>query len=202
MDWKELYTGRFIAGGTFAWENNITKYLNYESMPAHIGVYDITEPRRHLEYLSIADELNLEVSLRPPLFSMLKWVSLATRKGIIEMYERVMQRTTSIFSDWNSCALIVLPPFTDVHPHSHFNVQKITFTYVISSFHNKNNSIISIGDRRYIFPDSKEFYFCFDSSKNHSVIRNASDTNVYLFFVFDGVTVIEDKLEIDTIYEV
>jgi hypothetical protein len=107
---------------------------------------------------------------------------------LIKIYDRAEAFARQHTDDWAASGLVVNPPGTVVPEHRHFDVSKMTLTYVISNLVSENNSTLYIGDQAIEFPkNQREFFFCLDSNMNHYTTRQESDLNCYLFFTFDDV---------------
>lgn len=216
MEWSTLTSGKFFSSGTVMFDPEdqlykdarLIKAINPEWVSA---LYDtVTLRSRGYNYKS-DDEAYLYVndsSLRVSLDKAVCFLPEQERTFLLSKFNEAYSKCLEYCeSDMFASFVIVTPPGKRAPKHKHSNLNTLTFTYVIRSNDSVVNSGLNIekadGEMYNIpFPTSSDFFFLFDSSTIHGTSRCEDDDNSYIYFVFDGVKLKNNALNILQMYSV
>lgn len=213
MNWNLLAEGAFFSVGLLVIDNIDG---NCKDSRFLIGV----EHMNNIEYISVYDTVYLSGNsykyrtLSIPQRTTVR-IGLDKAVGFLKKDEReyLLKKFSTAFakclkfcerSMWSSL-LIVMPPAAAVPTHIHvappesLTTAQLTFTYISSSGHSPISSALVVGGTKIPFPTTGDSYFFFDSAIPHSVVRGENDTNTYLFYIFDGITLKEDRPQIESL---
>lgn len=212
MDWTLLTTGKFYSSGSIYYDKSDDMYkdsrMNSAMNPEiRNSLYDTVSLSGDKYKYKSDDDAYLYVedsSLRVGLDKAVAFLKSTERDFILSAFDRAKKAYLTYCDSMFSSFAIISPPGTRVPSHRHSNKNNLTFTYIVSSLESpQGNSFIHLEDDNYLmYPhDTREFFCLIDTSLNHGTRRHSDDINTYIFFVFDGITLKSDVLELHKIYK-
>ena len=212
MDWSLLHTGKFFSSGTIYYDASDGYYKDSRIMLTEGNVfvnalYDTVTLSGDMYKYKSDEEAYLYVedtSLRIGLDKAVSFLKDEERNFLLNKFNTARQKCLELCEgEIFSSFVIVVPPYAKVPKHKHSSAQNFTFTYVVSSNHNKPIGSVGLdGLDPIIYPDASEFFCLMDTSIVHNTHRDPEDKNVYIFFVFDGVTFKDHDLTLHQFYTV
>lgn len=185
MNWENFLTPHFFHAGVFLKNRDTGIFSDQYADKYKIALYDTSI------YNDIAtDEVivkSASSALKPHLNRLLIDLPEENRNFIKDSYRTIEQLRKQYFTSWAQGAFVLEPPGRVVPPHSHVfeGVSHMTFLFVRSSMHSKNNAAMIVDGKECKFPDSEMFYLVFDARQMHLTVKE--DDNYYMYFVYEGV---------------
>lgn len=208
--WQKLTSGKFWASGSFHYYRPGQRFVCDPRIK--VAGWDTTSSFINKKYVYTPDADSyyyLDTALFKPCARQcitnyldhdeVKFVTDAFHKAYIEMRKHCS-------SEYFVSTMLLARSQNNFLPmHKHATGHQPTFTYVISSSHNKPNTdiLVETKDNQMLklnYPDAKEFFTLLDTGLMHGTQTQSDDNNYYLYFVFDGVTVTDPSLEFHKIY--
>jgi hypothetical protein len=209
--WTELTTGIFWASGSVYYRYSNGDYRLYQSDAKHASWHTATcYGKKNIVPSDDLKDYHFDNHIRPSLRQVLKnYLSKTEQEFIQEAYDRSYAKMLEYCEPYFTGSIMLLGKptcFVPMHRHRVRNAtnNNNTFTYGISSGTTKPNGAIVVMNEndekiKIPYPDSTEFCTLIDSSLMHGTEAYEGDNNYYMYFIFDGVTLLNDTLKVNDI---
>lgn len=216
--WNNLTSGIFWASGSVIYNAAGTKFIqsfpfNKDGVDYHLAGWDtsVCFGNQAVNYTEDSESYYYQdtTMFRPSLKQCLtNFLSVEEKNFVVEAFNRAYTEMKKYCKpDYFASVMLLGKPRTSVPMHKHTAGHNSTFTYIVSSNQSKPNTSISVmtGDNQLIkmdYPERKEFFTLLDTGLLHSTRSLEGDDNYYMYFVFDGITLIDNTVEFHKIYTV
>ena len=216
--WNGLTSGMFWASGSVIYNPQGTKFVqsfpfNKDGIDYHLAGWDtsVSFGNQPVNYTPDSEAFYYQETtmFRPSLKQCLNSFSgLEEKNFVVEAFNRAYtEMKKHCAPDYFASVMLLGKPRTSVPMHKHTAGPNLSFTYIVSSNTSKPNTSISAmtqdGQITIMnYPERKEFFTLLNTGLPHGTRSLEGDDNYYMYFVFDGITLIDSSAEFNKIYTV